>query len=152
MNRLPHRHTLLHVTKLSTKGSLDTVSAVPKGMSLACPCTPKFTDALLYKMETELSQQYHDVSQRGLFWNKGRKIISQETVLYFKEMLSCLRDGVSRSFLRTLPSDKTPLPRPGPQSQNAHLLSCHSVSASGLGPSNTTLFQIFFHDGIKIQQ
>lgn len=120
MNRLPHRHTLLHVTKLSTKGSLDTVSEVPQGMSLACPCTPKFTDALLYKMETELSQQYHNVSQRGLFWNKGRKIISQETVLDFKEMLSCLRDGVSRWFLRTLPSDKTPLPRPGPQSQKTH--------------------------------
>lgn len=91
-------HTLLHVTKLSTKESFDTASAVPQRMSLACPCTPKSTDALLYQMETELSKQYHDASQRGIFWNKGRKIISQETVLDFKEMLSCLRDGVVDRF------------------------------------------------------
>jgi hypothetical protein len=90
-------HTMsLHVTKLSTKqDSSGTVPLVPQGMSLACHYEPKSTDTLPLQNRIKLSQQYHNVSQRGVFWNKGRKIISQETVLGFKEMLSSLGDGVS---------------------------------------------------------
>lgn len=101
VNTLPRTHTFLHVSKLRTnQESFHTVPPGTQGMSLQLATmhqSPRMP--CLYKMETELSQQCHDASQRGVFWNKGRKIISQETVLDCEEMLSSLGDGVSSSLL-----------------------------------------------------